>query len=194
VPFQGSTASFPPASDYLDGLIDEAAAAEFLGYTPRALQNWRVRGGGPKFVRVSSRSIRYRRRDLIEWAESRLRCSTSEMEVPGKKNDVSPVPVRQMQPIDFPRINAIALTKLPDLLRYWLPDGRREGAEYVARNPRRDDRSPGSFKVNLINGRWADFAIPDARGGDPVSLYAYLFRVQQSDAAREIARLLGVDP
>jgi len=116
------------------------------------------------------------------------------MEVPGKKNDVSPVPVRQMQPIDFPRINAIALTKLPDLLRYWLPDGRREGAEYVARNPRRDDRSPGSFKVNLINCRWADFAIPDARGGDPVSLYAYLFRVQQSDAAREIARLLGVDP
>jgi len=100
--------------------------------------------------------------------------------------------VRQTRPIDFRRINAAALASFPDLLRQWLPDGRRHGAEYVARNPRRDDRSPGSLKVNLINGRWADFALPDARGGDPVSLYAYLFRVQQSDAAREIVLLLGV--
>jgi hypothetical protein len=28
-------------------------------------------------VRVSARSIRYRRRDLIEWAEQRLQSSTS---------------------------------------------------------------------------------------------------------------------
>jgi hypothetical protein len=63
--------------DYLDRLIDERTAADFIGYTPRALQNWRVRGGGPRFVRVSARSIRYRRRDLIEWAEQRLQSSTS---------------------------------------------------------------------------------------------------------------------
>ena len=49
----------------LDQLINEQKAAEFLGYTVRALQNWRLRGGGPKFVKVSSRSIRYRRRELI---------------------------------------------------------------------------------------------------------------------------------
>lgn len=65
--------------DYLDRLIPETKAADFLGYTIRALQNWRVRGGGPLFVRVSSRSIRYRRRDLIAWTESRLVRSTSEM-------------------------------------------------------------------------------------------------------------------
>ena len=64
--------------DYLDRLINENEAALFLGYTVRALQNWRVRGGGPRFVKVSARSIRYRRRDLIEWAESRLVNSTSE--------------------------------------------------------------------------------------------------------------------
>ena len=63
--------------DHLDRLIPETAAANFIGYTIRALQNWRVRGGGPRFVKVSSRSIRYRRRDLIEWAEARLRASTS---------------------------------------------------------------------------------------------------------------------
>ena len=64
--------------NYLDGLIDEVKAVRFLGYTVRALQNWRHRGGGPKFVKVSGRSIRYRRRDLIEWAESLLVSSTAE--------------------------------------------------------------------------------------------------------------------
>ncbi len=64
--------------DYLDRMINEHKAADFLGYTIRALQNWRVRGGGPKFVKVSGRSIRYRRRDLIEWAEGLLVASTSE--------------------------------------------------------------------------------------------------------------------
>ena len=63
--------------DYLDSLIAEEEAAQFLGYSSRALQNWRVRGGGPNFVRVSLRSIRYRRRDLIAWSNSKLVCSTS---------------------------------------------------------------------------------------------------------------------
>ncbi|MCC3305846.1 helix-turn-helix domain-containing protein [Sneathiella sp. HT1-7] len=60
-----------------DQLINEQQAAEFLGYTVRALQNWRVRGGGPKFVKVSSRSIRYRRRELVAWSESLLISNTS---------------------------------------------------------------------------------------------------------------------
>ena len=68
----------PSNPDYLVCLIDEREAARFLGYTTRALQNWRVRGGGPRFVKVSSRSVRYRRRDLIEWVERHLRASTSE--------------------------------------------------------------------------------------------------------------------
>ncbi len=63
--------------DYLDRLINENEAAGFIGYTIRALQGWRVKGGGPKFIKVSARSIQYRRRDLIEWAESRLKTSTS---------------------------------------------------------------------------------------------------------------------
>lgn len=67
--------------DYLIGMIDERIAAAFLGYSVRALQNWRVRGGGPQFVRVSGRSIRYRRRDLIEWAEARLCQHTSQIGV-----------------------------------------------------------------------------------------------------------------
>ncbi|MEQ8708989.1 MAG: DNA-binding protein [Rhodospirillales bacterium] len=64
--------------DYLDRMINENEAADFIGYTTRALQGWRLKGGGPRFIKVSSRSIRYRRRDLIEWADARLRSSTSE--------------------------------------------------------------------------------------------------------------------
>jgi predicted DNA-binding transcriptional regulator AlpA len=64
--------------DHLDRLINENEAATFLGYSVRALQNWRVRGGGPRFVKVSSRSVRYRRRDLLEWTERLLRSSSSQ--------------------------------------------------------------------------------------------------------------------
>jgi hypothetical protein len=65
--------------DYLDCLIDEKQAAGFLGYSIRALQNWRFRGGGPKYVKVSKRSVRYRRRDLIAWADRLTISSTAEI-------------------------------------------------------------------------------------------------------------------
>ena len=74
-----------------------------------------------------------------------------------------------MSALDFGRVNAAALTVLPSLLGRWLPDGRKQGAEWVARNPMRSDRRPGSFSVNTRTGRWADFATGD-RGGDVVSL------------------------
>ena len=62
----------------LDQLMDERAAASVLCYSVRALQNWRHRGGGPKFVKVSARSIRYRRRDLLTWIEARTVANTSQ--------------------------------------------------------------------------------------------------------------------
>ena len=34
--------------DYWETLIDESEAADFLGLTPRCLQGWRYRGGGPE--------------------------------------------------------------------------------------------------------------------------------------------------
>ena len=76
--FEHITENLARDPDYLDRGIDEAEAASFLGYSVRALQGWRVKGGGPKFVKVSQRSIRYRRRDLIEWFENLLRAHTSE--------------------------------------------------------------------------------------------------------------------
>jgi len=77
--FQHMSENLARDPDYLDRMINEKEAAHFAGYTIRALQNWRVRGGGPKFVKVSERSVRYRRRDLIEWAEGLLISSTSDI-------------------------------------------------------------------------------------------------------------------
>ena len=96
-----------------------------------------------------------------------------------------------MQRLDFPAINRAALASLPALLRRWLPDGRLVGREYTARNPSRADRRPGSFKVNVNTGRWADLATDDA-GGDVVSLAAYLSGTGQAEAARALAEMLGV--
>ena len=94
---------------------------------------------------------------------------------------------------DFAQINAAALSALPRLLDRWLPGGRQQGVEYIARNPTRPDRRPGSFSVNTRNGRWADFATGE-RGGDVVSLAAYLHGLGQAEAARKLAAMLGLAP
>ena len=93
---------------------------------------------------------------------------------------------------DFAAVNAAALGALPALVTRRLPSGRRQGREWVALNPRRVDRRLGSFRVNLQTGQWADFALTDARGGDPVSLAAYLSGKPQADAARALAAMLGL--
>ena len=75
-----ASAALIPANDpdYLDRLMNERGAAAYLGYTIRALQNWRLRGGGPVYVKVSARSIRYRRRDLLAWIETKTQANTSQ--------------------------------------------------------------------------------------------------------------------
>lgn len=98
----------------------------------------------------------------------------------------------------FKRLNAMLLPQLPALVKQWLPAGRAAGAEWTALNPRRHDRRPGSFRVNLRSGRWADFASGE-RGGDPISLYAYLFTdgrqgaaVRELDSGRVAVRPVGL--
>ncbi|WP_417514766.1 helix-turn-helix transcriptional regulator [Minwuia sp.] len=75
---------------YLDQLLNETEAAEFLCYSVRALQNWRVRGGGPDFIKVSARSIRYCRRDLIAWRDSHRVSSTSQRPNTAQDNKFCP--------------------------------------------------------------------------------------------------------
>ena len=94
--------------------------------------------------------------------------------------------------IAFQRIAEASLAASDVLVSRWLPDGRREGAEWVATNPTRTDKRRGSFKANLRTGRWSDFAV-GASGGDLISLAAYLYRLSQGHAAVKIAGALGID-
>ena len=75
------------------------------------------------------------------------------------------------KPIDFHAVNDAALEVLRALLRRWLPDGKVVGTEYIALNPTREDKKPGSFKISLTSGKWSDFATDD-KGGDVISLAA----------------------
>ncbi len=65
-------------SDYWDAFIPEKEAAAYLNLTPRALQGWRQKGGGPRYAALSSRCLRYTRRWLREHAVARVRTSTSD--------------------------------------------------------------------------------------------------------------------
>ncbi len=93
--------------------------------------------------------------------------------------------------IDFAGINRAALANVDTILSRWLPGGRVVGAEYLVRNPKRIDRRAGSFKVNRDSGKWSDFATGD-KGGDLISLAAFLAGISQADAARALADMLGV--
>lgn len=59
-------------------LVSQERAAEILGVSERFLERRRVRGGGPPFVRVSPRAIRYRVSDLEAWIAERTHDSTAE--------------------------------------------------------------------------------------------------------------------
>jgi Protein of unknown function (DUF3987) len=92
--------------------------------------------------------------------------------------------------IDFKDIAAAALACARRLLPELVPGGRFEGNEYVALNPSRADKNPGSFKINFKTGQWSDFAT-GAKGNDIIGWYAYAHGLSQGEAARQIAERLG---
>lgn len=58
-------------------VLDTRAAAEFLGVSRRTLEGLRVKGGGPRFVKIGG-SVRYRLVSLEEYLQQRERASTSD--------------------------------------------------------------------------------------------------------------------
>ena len=93
--------------------------------------------------------------------------------------------------IDFDEVRALALRNALAICHRVLPGGRVVGGEYEVRNPKRIDRNPGSFRINVRTGRWSDFATGDS-GGDVISLVAYLFDISQLEAARRLSSLLSL--
>ena len=89
----------------------------------------------------------------------------------------------------YARVDKAALQVLPALLKRWLPGGKVEGDEYLAINPKRPDNHLGSFKINLKNGKWADFATDD-KGRGAVSLASFLFDMSKSKAVSLLSSML----
>lgn len=92
---------------------------------------------------------------------------------------------------NFKTVAASALAVADSVVPKLLPDGKRQRDEWLARNPRRSDEHIGSFCVNLKTGNWADFALAGARGGDLISLVAYLDCCSQADACDRLSAHVG---
>jgi predicted DNA-binding transcriptional regulator AlpA len=54
----------------MERLLKRSEAAEFIGWKTQTLANRAWKGQGPPFIRLSSRSIRYRLGDLLAWAKT----------------------------------------------------------------------------------------------------------------------------
>ena len=61
--------------------------------------------------------------------------------------------------IDFETIIRAALSPLPAVLARIVSSGKSVAGEYVVRNSARDDRRPGSFKINMRTGWWCDLPL-----------------------------------
>jgi len=62
-------------------LLSSPAAAAFLGMRPQTLRKWRVKGTGPRYLRLGSgpqARVAYRVVDLEAWLSSRSFASTAE--------------------------------------------------------------------------------------------------------------------
>jgi hypothetical protein len=100
---------------------------------------------------------------------------------------------RRAPPPDFAAVNGAARGRLPEVLARLLPGGRAIGAAWHAGSLAGEAGS--SLRVRLHGARagaWCDFATGE-RGGDPVSLAAAVARVSQAEAARRLARMLGLE-
>lgn len=63
----------------MEDLLTTKQAAKFVGLSESTLNQYRVSGRGPRFIRLGgSRLVRYDRRELEAWARSDQRLSTSE--------------------------------------------------------------------------------------------------------------------
>lgn len=97
-----------------------------------------------------------------------------------------------LPPIPFKEIAEAARLYANDIVARWIPGGRMQGVEYVVKNPTRQDRKPGSFRINTQTGCWGEFSSAcSASGGDLISLGTYLFGWSAVESARRVAYIVG---
>lgn len=66
----------PITAPLATALLSEQQAAEYLGLSSRYLQERRYRGGGPTYIRISHRTVRYDPAALAAWLMERSYTAT----------------------------------------------------------------------------------------------------------------------
>lgn len=59
-------------------LLTTEEFAEYIGNCPSTIYRWRLRGTGPKYIKTTHSTLRYRLDDINEWMQSRELTSTSD--------------------------------------------------------------------------------------------------------------------
>jgi predicted DNA-binding transcriptional regulator AlpA len=67
-----------PALPATPRYLPPAAAAEYTGVSPSFLSVLRMKGGGPRYVKLGKRTIKYDTADLDAWLNARKYVSTSD--------------------------------------------------------------------------------------------------------------------
>lgn len=93
-----------------------------------------------------------------------------------------------LPPIDFAGLADALLQRAETLVPQWLPEGKRQGGEWVCGSLQGE--AGRSLSVNLRTGAWSDFA-GDDRGGDLTSLYAAIHSLGMGQAAARLMEMLG---
>lgn len=92
--------------------------------------------------------------------------------------------------IDFGRLASDLLAQAESLVPSWLPEGKRQGREWVVGSVRGE--AGESLKINLDKGIWHEFAAGEG-GKDLISLYAAIHGMKQGDAAKELGADVTTD-
>lgn len=95
-----------------------------------------------------------------------------------------------LPPINFAALADALLGQADVLVPQWLPGGVQRVHEYQCGSV--SGGAGTSCSVNLVTGRWADFATGE-QGGDLVSLYGAAFGLTAAKAAVTLAQLYGLE-
>ena len=75
-----------------------------------------------------------------------------------------------------------------DILKRLVGNGKIEGGDYVALNPRRSDKKTGSFRIDIASGKFHDFATGDS-GSGIIDLTAFVYDCDLLTAAQKLQQI-----
>ena len=73
-----TTPSAASAGPDAEALLTSKQAAAVLGFHASYLAKARLTGGGPRYLKIGARAVRYRRSDIDTWLADKMRISTSD--------------------------------------------------------------------------------------------------------------------